>query len=101
EFSFTLSEIPYGKYIERMDGGVQIERVAASRQVSNDSKTDHDYPAAAVAKDGTVYVTYQSFTPGIDRNERAQQRWQSEPEDLKFLALAPGGDQLLVRVIKG
>jgi len=28
EFSFTLSEIPYGKYIERLTGGVEIERVA-------------------------------------------------------------------------
>src|SRR5262249_11507959 len=71
-----------------------------SRQLTNDTTTDHDYPAAAVGKDGIVYVTYQSFTPGINRDERAQ-RLQTEPQDLKFLAQAPGGDQLCVRVIKG
>lgn len=99
DFNFKLSEIPYGKYVERLNGGVEIERTAAVHQVTNDRKTDHDYPAAAIAKDGTAYITYQSFTPGIDRDERAR-TWQSEPSDLEFLTKAPGGDQLIVRVVK-
>ncbi|HEY2411097.1 MAG TPA: hypothetical protein VGI40_02585 [Pirellulaceae bacterium] len=99
EFNFKLSDIPYGKYIEKLEGGVEIERTGASRQVTSDRKTDHDYPAAAVAKDGTAYITYQCFTPGIDRDERAR-AWGSEPTDLGFLTKAPGGDQLVVRVVK-
>jgi hypothetical protein len=99
EFQFTLSEIPYGKYIARLDGGVEIERVAAARQISADRNGDDDYPTAAVAKDGTAYVAYTRFTPGIDRDERARV-WDREPADLAFLAQAPGADQLLVRVVK-
>src|SRR5262249_12339407 len=73
---------------------------AAARQVTSDRITDHDYPAAAAAKDGTVYVAYISFTPGLDRNERSR-NWESDPGDLGFLTKAPGGAQLLVRIIKG
>src|SRR4029079_3286332 len=69
EFNFKLSDIPYGIYIEKLNGAAEVERTAAPRQVSSDRKTDHDYPAAAAAKDGTTYITYQSFTPGIDRDE--------------------------------
>ena len=100
EFNFKLSDIPYGKYIEKLDGGVEIERTAAARQVSSDRKTDHDYPAAAAAKDGTAYVTYTSFTPGIDRDERAR-NWDRRAEPTsRFLTKPPGGDQLFVRIVK-
>src|SRR5439155_4672555 len=99
-FEFKLSEIPYGKYIDKLDGAVEIERTAASRQITSDRATDHDYPAAASAKDGTTYVAYLSFTPGIDRDERTR-TWDNEPGDLNFLTKAPGGDQLLVRIVKG
>jgi hypothetical protein len=100
EFAFTLAEIPYGKIVEKLEGAVEVERIAAARQVSTDRKTDDDYPSAAAAPDGTVYVVCSSYTPGIDRNERAR-NWETAPGDLKFLATAPGGDQLLVRVVKG
>lgn len=99
EFDFKLSDIPYGKYIDKLNGAVEAERTAASRQVSSDRKTDHDYPAAAIAKDGTAYITYTSFTPGIDRDERAR-TWDSEPGDFAFLSKAPGGDRLVVRIVK-
>jgi hypothetical protein len=99
DFQFTLSEIPYGKYVERLDGAVEIERVAATQPLTADRTTDDDYPSAAVAADGTIVVAYTSFTPGIDRDERSR-NWQSEPADLKFLAKPPGGDQLLLRLVK-
>jgi hypothetical protein len=99
EFSFTLSEIPYGKFIERLAGAVEIERVAASRQITADTRTDDDYPSAAIAPDGTAYVAYGSFTPGISRIERTR-TWQAEPKDLSFLATPPGGDRLMLRVVK-
>jgi hypothetical protein len=99
ELRFKLSEIPYGRYVERAGGGVQIERVAASRPVTSDRQTDDDYPSAAIAKDGTLYLAYTSFTPGIDRDERAR-TWSQAPGDLSFLAQPPGGDQLFVRSVK-
>jgi hypothetical protein len=99
EFNFKLSEIPYGKYIERLNGAVEIERTGATRPLGTDHKTDQDYPSAAIAKDGTVYVVATSYTPGIDRDERSR-NWEAEPADLSFLSKAPGGDQLVLRIIK-
>lgn len=97
--SFALSEIPYGKYIEKLDGAVEIERIAASKPLTTGGKTDDDYPSAAVGADGTVYVAYISFTPGIKREERTR-TWEKEPNDLASLATPSGGDQLMLRVVK-
>jgi hypothetical protein len=97
-FEFALAEIPYGKVIDRLEGGVEIERIAAALQLTDKRQTDDDYPSAAAAPDGTLYVAYASFTPGIDRDERAR-TWETAPDDLSFLAKPPGGDQLFVRAI--
>ncbi len=97
-FEFRLAEISYGKFIERLGGAVDIERVAASRALTS-GRTDDDFPALAVARDGTAYVAWISFTPGLDRDERTR-RWDKAPEDLSFLAKPPGGDQLWLRVGK-
>jgi hypothetical protein len=94
-FEFRLAEIPYGQVIERLNGGVDIERVAASRQLTS-QRDDDDFPALAVARDGTTAVAWISFTPGIDRDERARQ-WQTAPADFSFLAKPPGGDRLWLR----
>ena len=99
EFTFALSEIPYGKVVEKLAGAVEVERIAAARQVTANHKTDDDYPSAAAAPDGTVYVVCASFTPGIDRDERSR-NWQTEPADLKQLTTPTGGDQLHVRIVK-
>jgi hypothetical protein len=97
-FDFKLADIGYGKFIEKLDGAVDIERVAATRPLSS-TRTDDDYPAIAVGKDGTAFSAWVSFTPGVDRDERAR-RFQKEPEDLSYLAKEAGGDQLWLRVQK-
>jgi hypothetical protein len=94
-FEFRLAEIPYGKVIERLDGRVDIEQVAASRPLTS-KRDDDDYPAIAVGKDGTAAVAWITYTPGIDRDERARQ-WQEAPKDFSFLAKPPGGDRVWLR----
>ena len=98
KFSFKLSEIPYGKVLEQLGGGVDIERTAASRALTK-TRSDDDFPAVAVAPDGTTYVANVSFTPGLDRDERAR-TWSKAPADFAFLATPPGGDQLWLRTVK-
>jgi hypothetical protein len=98
DFDFKLSDVAYGKVIEKLDGAVDIERTAATRSLSG-QRTDDDFPAIAVAEDGTTYVASVSFTPGLDRDERARS-WTTEPADMAFLAKPPGGDQLWLRVVK-
>ena len=97
-FEFKLAEIGYGKFIERLKGAVDIERVAATRPLSS-QRTEDDYPPLAVAPDGTAYSIWISYTPGLDRDERAR-TWDKSPDDLSFLAKPPGGDQLWLRVQK-
>jgi hypothetical protein len=99
DFEFKLGEIAYGKFVERLNGAVDIERVAASRPLSS-QRTDDDYPALAVAPDGTAYAAWITYTPGLDRDERAR-AWDKAPEDLSFLNKPSGGDQLWLRVQKG
>ena len=86
------------KFVERLEGAVDIERVAATRPLAS-SGSDDDYPALAVAPEGTAFATWISYTPGIDRDERAK-RFQSEPADFSFLARDVGGDRLWLRVQK-
>jgi hypothetical protein len=98
DFNFKLADVPYGKVVEKLDGAVDIERTAATRQIST-QRTEDDYPAIAVAGDGTTYVASISYTPGLDRDERAR-AWTKEPADFAFLATPPGGDQLWLNVTK-
>lgn len=95
DFEFKLSEISYGRFVERLKGGVDIERVAASRPLSS-GRLDDDYPALTVAPDGTAYSAWITYTPAINRDERAQ-RLAKEPADFSSLAKEPGGDQLWLR----
>ncbi len=100
EIAFKLSEVPLGKIMEQLGGAAEIERTAAAMPFVSDAKTDDDFPAAAVAPDGTAWVAWQSFTPGLDRSERAKS-YDKEPAEMASLAKAPGGDQLWLRSVKG
>lgn len=110
DFDFTLGELPYGTVLERLKGGVEIERTATAHQLTT-GRTDDDYPAAAVTRDGTLYVAYVSFTPGLDRDKYneleakqdgakfvAGRGWAKAPDDFGFLAKQAGGDQVWLRV---
>ena len=97
-FDFKLADITYGKFVEKLNGAVDVERVAASRPLST-GRMDDDYPALTVAADGTAFAAWISYTPGLDRNERAR-RYDQAPADFSFLAKESGGDQLWLRVQK-
>jgi len=99
EVAFKLSDVSYGKRVELMEGRIAVMRTAAGRMLSKE-RTDDDFPAMTVDAKNNVFLTYQSFTPGIDRDERAK-RWTEAPADLSFLAKPAGGDQLWLHVRAG
>jgi len=99
EVAFAFSEVPNGKIVSQLGGAVELERTAAAREFTTE-KTDEDYPSGAIAADGTIWAAWQSYTPGMDRAVRAK-AFDKEPEDLKSLATAPGGDQLFLRAVGG
>ncbi|MCB1226893.1 MAG: DUF3604 domain-containing protein [Verrucomicrobiales bacterium] len=92
-FSFSLDQIPYGTALPLLDGGVVVQRTAAGRALTT-SRSDDDFPCLA-GDPSRVFVTWQSFTPGLDRDERAQPLTEA-PADFSFLAKPTGGDQLWV-----
>ena len=78
DIAFKLSEVPLGKIAEQLGGAVEIERTAAAMPFASDAKTDDDFPSGAIAPDGTVWVAWQSYTPGLSRDERAKS-YDQEP----------------------
>lgn len=99
-FSFKLGDVKDGEPLDLLDGRAAVQGTAVLGRRLSPERTDDDFPALAVAENGTGYLVYQSFTPGIDRDERAK-RWETEPADLSFLAKPVGGDQLWLTVRKG
>ena len=99
DFSFKLGDVKDGEPLDLLDNRVAVTRTAVTgRQISTE-RTEDDYPAIAIGQDTTLYLTYQSFTPGIDRDERGK-AWTEAPEDLYFLAKPAGGDQLWLQLRK-
>jgi len=95
EIAFALGEVAFGKVVAQLGGAVELERTAAASPFTTE-RTDEEAPSAAVAPDGTAWIAFTSYTPGIDRDERAKP-FAGEPADFAFLVKAPGGDQLWLR----
>ncbi len=98
KFSFKLANLPFGEIGEHLNGAIDVERTAATQSLTK-TRTDDDFPAVAVAADGTTYIAQVSFTPGLDRDERAR-TWKKAPANFAFLATPPGGDQIFLRTVK-
>ncbi len=105
----TLSEIKYGAIVTKLDGAIEIERTAAAVPLTS-ARTDDDYPATAIAADGTTYVAHVSFThsdrtkyrtfedSGTDTNfANSGKGWKKAPDDFSFLKDPVGGDQVVLR----
>lgn len=97
--SFKLAEVKPGEALDLMEGRIAVQQTAFNLRQMSQERTDDDFPAMAMGPDGHGFLVYQSFTPGIDRDERAK-RWEKEPEDLSFLNTPVGGDQLWLHVRK-
>lgn len=98
DFAVKLGDLPYGKVVPQLDSNVLVQRTAWGRQMTS-GRSDDDYPALAGDEKG-LFLTWQSFTPGLDRDQRARPLTE-EPADFSFLAAPPGGDQLFLQVEGG
>ncbi|MFM7743791.1 MAG: hypothetical protein ACKO8X_09955, partial [Verrucomicrobiota bacterium] len=96
EVTFRLGEIPYDHVLAKLGGALEIERVASTAKIS-ETRADDDYPAIAVAADGTIFTAYSSYAPGLDRDQRAKSM-TSAPADFGYLAKLPGGDRLMLNI---
>lgn len=92
DFSFKLSEVPFGKRRMALEGAADIVRIPASYRLAGEG-TEEDYPAAAVGPDGTVWIAYVAFTHGKDF-VKPLRFGDEEPRDLSMLDQPTGGDQV-------
>lgn len=94
EFEFTLKDVPYGTTKKELEGRVEIERTAASQQVTRGQSED-DFPVAAVDREGHTQVAWIRFSPAHPGRPRIIE-FRSEPKSFDFLAEPSGGDQVFL-----
>ncbi len=98
DFSFSLADVPFGKRLVQLEGAADVVRIPASYALATEA-TEEDYPSAARAADGTIYVAYTAFTHGKDFAKRMVFQPDQEP-DLSKLDQPTGGDQVFVVTIR-
>ena len=94
EFTVRLGDIPYGKSSFALDRRAMADRVPGFTQITK-SPDEQDYPAAAVAKDGTVWMAYTQFRHYKD-HDRLRAPLKTPLTDFSELKAPTGGDQILV-----
>jgi hypothetical protein len=97
-FDFRLADVPLGSSKAFLNGLAQVSRIASATTILS-APTEDDYPAAAIAPDGKLYVAYVAFTHGKDFRKRVA--LEEEPKDLSNLAEPTGGDQVLLLRLDG
>ena len=89
-FSFTAKQVPFGEGQTFLSGRVAVDRVPPTVQLTP-SPEEEDFPAIAQNGDD-IWATYVEFTHGPEVEPLSK-----APEDFKFLAAPPGGDQVFLR----
>jgi len=94
-FDFKLSEIPYGATAAKLNGKALVDRVPAASRLT-ETTGEEDFPSAAVAKDGSIWLAYSTFHHHPDHN-RLRVGLKEPLKDFSTLKAPPGGDQIFVR----
>ncbi|MEO7649733.1 MAG: hypothetical protein ABIZ80_04645, partial [Bryobacteraceae bacterium] len=94
-FSVTLASIPYGKLAHGVNGRAMADRVPPVTRLT-DSPDEQDFPAAATAKSGDVWLAYMEFKHHPE-HDRLRANMKAPPSDLSQFATAPPGDQIFVK----
>jgi hypothetical protein len=66
-FSFTLGDLKFGTPATFLDGAAAVERVPLSAQITH-SPDEEDFPACALAPDGTIWCAYVAYKHGSPIN---------------------------------
>jgi len=97
-FTIRLADLPYGKVTHALDGRVRIDRVPPVAAIGDDPQ-EQDYPAAATAKDGAIWLAYAEFTHSPD-HDRLRANLQQAPADFAAYKTPTGGDRILARACR-
>jgi hypothetical protein len=94
-FTVRASEIPYGKQVFALEKRVMVDRVPPVTRLA-ESADEQDYPAAAAAPNGDLWVAYLEFRHHPE-HDRLRANLSEPPKNMSDYALAPGGDQIFVK----
>jgi hypothetical protein len=97
QFRVPLDDAKPGVRLEYLDGQVQVDRVVPAIQITS-GDTENDFPAAATAPDGTVWVAYVAHT---HRGPADFQPYDKTPNDFESLISEGGGDQIMLMRFDG
>jgi len=99
-FSFQLSDLPYGKTLRALDGNVLVDRVPAAMNITQKALTEDDFPSAAADKDGNLWVAYVAYR-NSDGQSGASRRIDEEPKDWSDFKPKGNGDQIKLMKFDG
>jgi hypothetical protein len=99
DFSFRLSQTQYGRFLYELGGRVAVDRLPASWRLTN-SPDEQDYPAAAVAANGDIWLAYLEMRHNQNHND-LRAPFTTPPKDLSRLSEPPKGDQVFVQRFSG
>ena len=94
-FSVSLRDIPWGAFKTEVSGHVLMDRVPGYQQLT-DSPDEQDYPTAAVAKDGSVWIAYLEFKHSPDYIQ-LRKNLDKAPANFNQYSEKTGGDQVFAR----
>lgn len=98
DFTVPVGTLGYGNAQRALERNVEFQRVPTYRQIVK-APTEDGYPAAARGAAGALYVAYVAFTHG--EGFRSRPPIQVMPEDMSFLGVPTGGEQLMFTELQG
>jgi hypothetical protein len=94
-FSFKLSDIPYGRYLYELGGRASVDRIPANWQLTK-SPDEEDYPAAVAGPNGEIWLAYLQFHHN-PRHDKLRAPLTEPTKDFAQYSEPTGGDQLFVQ----
>jgi hypothetical protein len=98
-FSFRLSDVPYGKFHYALEGNAAADRIPQSTRLTS-SPDEQDYPVAAEAPNGDLWLAYLEFKHRPD-HDKLRAPFKEPPKDLSPLIEKAEGDQVFVMRYSG
>jgi hypothetical protein len=99
DFKVAVGELVYGKPVLRLNGRVAVDRIPSSVQLTK-TPDEEDYPSAATAKNGDVWLAYVVFHHNPDHNS-LRAALETTPQDFSKWKSPTGGDQVFARKYSG
>ncbi len=92
-----IAPILQGKTITLANGDARLQLISTATPVETNRATENDYPAAAYAPDGSLWVAYISYAIQDENRRQSQQMLKEQPTDFRRFYQPGFYDQLKIR----